>query len=400
MATSFAVTNSPRAECSVDYRALPLGTLIERIALYGDHSALQEFHDHRFIFEVATGRRVVFRDWLATKRKSLSEEGWRSIKESEFLDAACDLLIDRFHNIPPEDASLTKEAAGDGERIRHSRVDCGNYFRGCLKVLERAVATAACGHLETELRTAQVVQGFVKRHLYLCLAEGLRHLNPLMSRYDWKVNGTAFRLWLPRTLEREERRRWLEEHIGDVDTSNPFERDRIQETIDRWFGGPRLRSLNGLESVLSSDEQSDDTADILTPDMGNSTSLKEFVAEEKAESIALQRPAIQRLGKAMLRALVRVIMDNFVSADKSDAEIAQQFGLALPTYSRFAGRDWWKKEADNASLVIPDFYLNLASILARTPAFVQLAKRARVLDEAKKALEHGAKPRLRRTDHE
>ena len=401
MATSCVTTSSPRVESAVNYRALPLRALIGQIiALDGDRSALHEFHDRRAIFEVARGRRVAFGDWLAIQSKSLYEKGWRSGKESKLLDEACDLLVDRFHNIPSDSAALTEDAAEDEEAVQHSRVDCRNYFRGCLAAVGRAVANTAGGHLETELRAAQAVQKFVKRHFYLCLKESLRNSNPLISRYVWRVNGVAFRLWLPRTLVRQERRAWLEQHVGDVDLSNPLEHERIQDIIDRWFGVPRLLSLTGLETVLSSSDYGEDVSDEITADKGKQVSLKEFIADEKAESIDLQRPAIRRLGKTVLKALVGVIMHNFESDKKSDAEIGREFGLTLPTYSRFAGRDWWKKEADNASLVIPDFYLNLASILARTPAFVQLAKRARVLDEAKKALEHGAKPRLRRTDHE
>jgi len=400
MATTLSVTSSPRAECSVDRRTLSLFSLIEQIARYGDWKALQEFHNHRAIFEVASGRRVVFTEWLALQRKNLFKNGWQSAKESRVLEEACDLLVDRFHNTPPHVATLMGDAADDEEGVQHSRVDCRNYFRACLTAVGRAVANTAGGHLETEMRTAQIVQGFVKRHFYFCLKESLRNSNPLISRYNWRVNGVAFRLWLPRTLDRQERRAWLEQHVGDVDLSNPLEHERIQDIIDRWFGVPRFLPLSGLETVLSSADCGEDVSDDITADKGKQVSLKEFVADEKAESIALQRPAIRRLGKTVLKALVGVIMHNFESDEKSDAEIAREFGLTLPTYSRFGGRDWRKREGKNDCMRVPDLYLNLASILAKNPTFVQSANRVRILDEAENALKHGAKPRLRRTDHE
>ena len=397
--TSGAARALPHTIPSSEYSQLSLKDITERIAYLGDRLALRAFHENQAVFGVATGHRVVFARWVEIKRAWAHDTHWWAWKGSRIVDDACDLLLDRFSNLPTG-LTAVPDGVSEDDTSQYPGPDCRNYFRGCLAIIERDFESdAPTGCLDAELRTARIVEGYIRRHFYLCLKESLRSWNPLVSRYDWKVDGHSFSLWLPRAIEGAKRREWLEKHVEGLDPMRPFERERIQDIIDDLLGVPRLLSLDSIEEADSSPSPSAKVSDRFAFDE-EITALKEFVAKEKAESINMQRPAIRRLGRAQLQKLVPATIENTESGEKSDAEIAQEFGLSTPTYSRFGGSDWGRRKHRNGGLDIPDLWINLAHVLANNKTFREMAKRAGVLDQAMLALTRGRRPRMRSIDHE
>ena len=104
--------------------------------------------------------------------------------------------------------------------------------------------------------------------------------------------------------------------------------------------------------------------------------LEEYVAQEKADTIELQRRAIQALGKERVTALVRKIFEAIASGHYEIKAIAYEFGLSEPTLSRFAGHRWIDKEGRIDS--IPDLWVNTARVVARHQSFVEAAQKAGV----------------------
>ena len=102
--------------------------------------------------------------------------------------------------------------------------------------------------------------------------------------------------------------------------------------------------------------------------------LAEVVADEKADNILRQRPAIQALGRAALKRLVRRILDDLADGQYEERPIAESFGISTPTLSRFAGHRW-HCDADTPP---PDLWTNIAQTVAGHRAFVEIAKEAGV----------------------
>jgi len=106
--------------------------------------------------------------------------------------------------------------------------------------------------------------------------------------------------------------------------------------------------------------------------------LAKAVADEKAENIDFQRPAIQNLGVDKLRGLIHRIFESIAEGNLSAQTLAKRFGLSDATFSRFASTRWSHGQNLRFSNV-PDLWSNTAQVLASNPDFVETAGRAGVL---------------------
>ncbi|MCJ7802798.1 MAG: hypothetical protein MUP82_10625, partial [Candidatus Marinimicrobia bacterium] len=104
-----------------------------------------------------------------------------------------------------------------------------------------------------------------------------------------------------------------------------------------------------------------------------SLNLYRMVAEEKAEIINEQRPAIRKLGRNKLKELVLYTLDNYLNDLKNDEDIARKFDISKATFSRFAGRDWKKSTGGSKNLIIPDLWKNVAAVITHNPLFLETA---------------------------
>jgi len=124
----------------------------------------------------------------------------------------------------------------------------------------------------------------------------------------------------------------------------------------------------------------------------DASDLAATVAQEKAEAIHEQRPAIQALGVSALRALVLRIFDALAEGHYEDSMLADAFGLSKATFSRFAGSRW--QAGDNAR--VPDLWLNVARTLSAHTAFGEAAQRAGVWARVEEVLRRSPSSRTRR----
>jgi hypothetical protein len=328
-----------------------LAALIYRIVKKTDAAALNEFHQHRTPFLIPDGPRVRFTqyiDWLRDQRAGV---------EARVTDRAYDLTLDKFSRLP---------VASDDKHRRGP--DCRIYFRAFLEHLRgRAHEPGAVTTSQDELLVARELQYFVRRHFALSLNEAWRGRNPAISRYFWKLppeSGHALCLWLPRSIRGRARRQWLEHNAPDADPTRPGERERIQAIINQRLLLPSVGSLNACADVPARN------ATAPGGEAGLPTRLAQAVADEKAATIELQRPAIQKLGPSRLRELVLAAFRHAEDPNETDEILAGRFGLSKSAFSRFAGAQW--KHRGRA--VLPDLWLNTARTLRSCPDFADAAR--------------------------
>ena len=379
----------------LQYDALPLAGLIERIVHNSDREAVWQLHQ-RPLCEIAKGRRVTLAEYVDDLREATHKEGWWRDAGTEVVDRAFDMLLDRFQNLPVEepDCPVRVEKETDGPQPRGP--DCRNYFRAFLyyaaKTFERCPPAT---ELEAEVRAARLLQHVVRGHLFPCIKESLREAHPLRSRYTWKVNGYAFILWLPKSIGRQ-RREWLEQHVPNPTELQPWDRNRIQYLIDKHFGSLRLLSLDVDDHV--SHIPGPPTVGTPRTDVGIAgTSSRERIAEEKAQTIDQQMPAVRALGRERLKALVLAILENLVSGRETDKALAKRFGLRTASFSRFAGCGGLGKKKRKR---LPALFLNIAHYMSEIPYFVALAESEGVLDKAKRVIAMGGSPQTGERNNE
>lgn len=361
------------------FETWPLLEITRQIANGRDRTALAEFH-RRSLFEVAGGQHVRFSEWVNVIRGWAHEAGFWRKHGSDVVDFACDMLMDRFSNLPAE---CDDDAAVEKGEDRLTGPDCRKYFAGFLTYAERVLERDDfAGALAAEARAALALQRFAKRHFYLCVLEALRGINPLISRYAWKLNGTTYNLWFPKTLSGRKRRDWLEEHIGQPCCENPWEEQRIQAVIEERLQVPRLTSLDSCPEIPHVSSPAIPSPCQAAMD-AEGKGIREAIADEKAALVDKMRPAIRELGRAKLRSLVVDILMNLDEPRKSHAEIARKAGISCSTLSRFAGERWREKDGG----AVPDLWTNIANIAASTPAFVEAAKAMRLLETVTKIVD-------------
>ena len=338
MVTAIAVEN--------DNRIVSIVTLIERIALEGDRAALHECLP-RLRLDIGNGDGLTFLEWVHIDRQRAYDSHWGRCRGADVVDAAYDLLLDRFCG-----------------------PDCRGTYRGFLACVERQFEKdPPCSRLAEEVVVADLFWRCVRRHKSWCIQESIRSRNPLISRYSVKGGGRTVTFWFPKYFKG--RRDWLETNIPDWDLLQPEGRDEVQALIDKYFGIPCLISLALGEGAMSA-ERACAVPDMTVLDRGQRPDIQELIAEEKASCCDLQRPSIKAIGPEHLRALVLRLLSRD-SSSESLAALAKEFGVTPPTLTRFAGDIYGGKGLPQE---VPDLYVNIAWLLVHHPVFIKAAQEA------------------------
>ena len=360
--SSATVRRSPSHEAR-PYRDRSLAEVIARIVRQSDQTALDELHQYRTVFRTSNNGPLRLAEFVSALCRC--PWAWRLAGGREaVLDATYDLTIDRFSHLPagPDEATAVKSPGPD----------CRQYLGVVLTWMdawrhEHPKAEA----LEEEGATAETLQRQVVRHFALSCQEAKRNANPAMSRYAWQVDGKMIRVCMPISLSGPQRRDWLEANVNDPDPDRPGERRRIQAIIDAQLPVCRQIPLDRAETQVSAArEDAQSPCSRLMSREISVRGLAQAVANEKAENLHHQRPAIQALGPSRLRRLILDIFED-LSQDCYDAQrLAATFGLSKATLSRFAGSRWSGRQ----SMPIPDLWANTAQTLAGHEPFVEAAK--------------------------
>jgi len=292
-----------------------------------------------------------------------------------------DLKKGQKRNPPKEEVPNAQSLSSDKDKDSESkRIDCRNYYREYVEEVTSSFRKKPpANETERELREAELMRHFVRRQLRYCLKEARREANPLSSRYRWKTDEWDITVSFPTAFAGDARRKWLQEHVGRPDMSKPWEKERIQALIDEEFGRPNLVPMTPSSEKRAAKKQSSPSASIEKTELKG---MRRFVADEKAARIKDQPPKIRELGKRKLRRLVLAVLENWESEEKSDADLALEFGLSTATYSRFAGK---KRRGKKAILVV-----NIARIMKANPVFLEAARHAGFLRRIAKAAEDGS----------
>jgi len=352
------------------YEGLSLVQLADRITR-SDRLALKEFHDARPVFKLQGGQPLL----LATFVDMLRETRWAMnlvCGNESLLEHAYDLAVDKFALMPVE-----------GPRSNRDGPDCRNAFRSFLRVMDRLVGTDhAEGTIRDEMLAARILQRRVVRCFQLCCLDARRMCNPTRTRYAWRVDGHVIYVWMPTHVKQTQRRQWLDRNVQDADPQRPGERYRVQAIIDDRLGIARQVSIGNEACEPAPRCTASSPLDAMIDREVRSHGLAKVVAEEKAENIGQQRPAIRALGKLRLRELVLQVFKDLGEESYEEKQLAESFGLSRATFSRFAGSRW-RIDFDRE---IPDLWANTAETLANHELFIETAAQAGVWEQVEMVL--------------
>ena len=352
------------------HRRMSLMALAQRIVELGDREAVRELHERR-LFRNSRGQRVRMTDFLLELTGSDLAFRWCG-RDPVVTDQAYDLTLAKFHGLPANPRGPRSAVPSDGP-------DCRYYYRALythlVKEFQQRPPTSV---IDAELRAEGAFQRMLVRHFFLSSLECKRRAAKTVRRYTWKSKGNTLVLQLPVEMTGSYCRTWLQEHIPDVDTSRPGERDRVQAIIDRLLARRRILSLDRLcgpgERIRAGSAGAPSTLEEQTTVAG----LAAVVAEEKAENIDDQRPAIRGLGREKLKELIRTVFESLGREDYRAERIAAAFKLSNSSMSRFAGCQWKRDGGTSRGTEVPDLWRNTAHILANHEDFVAVARGAGV----------------------
>jgi len=351
-------------------RKLSLLDLTRSIVERSDRQALSEFHERRSIFIDSRQEWVCLSDYLSLLRERALKNGGSSGLSDEEVEEAHDMALEKFFNLPDPISDSAKKP-------RNGNTDCRRYLGAYLRHVEKELRR---GHsltpLQEEMLAGSALQKLVWRHFQFSLLEAKRRANPFMSRYFWKVNGAKICLCLPRHMTGAERRAWLEENIDDPDPHRQDERERIQKIIDARLEMGSFFSLEepGGQAALRAKCAEDQP--VLFTEGPALEHLDQIVAQEKADNIERQRPAIRTLGIERLKAMVLRVFDDLMHGRYIDGEIAKEFGVSKASFSRCAG----SQGSRDSTTAIPDLWANTAQVLSSFAPFVEAARKVGVLE--------------------
>jgi hypothetical protein len=297
-------------------------------------------------------------------------------RDSVVVDQAYDLTMAKFHDIPLDSHHGLSSGSSDGP-------NCQYYYKAfhdhIAKEFQERPPTSI---IDEEVRAADAFQRMVARHFYLSCLECRRRAAKLVRRYAWKVNGDQLVLWLPVEMSGSRCRAWLRNNVPDLDLSRPGERDRVQAIVDRLLARRRIFSLDELQETGPHIGVNCTAAPLTYAGEISAAGLAHAVAEEKAENIDDQRPAIRALGRDKLKDLICRIFES-LAEDRHAEQIAADFGLSKPTFSRFAGCKWTRDVSETSRM--PDLWQNVAHVLVAQEDFVAVARQAGVWDRVCRA---------------
>jgi len=345
---------------------MPLLELAERIAMNSDGQALKELHDNRVLFLFGHKKALRLVDYVAAIVQSPLARQWCGYDDM-ILDHAYDLTIDKFYNIPTNT---------DGHRrLKCQGSDCRYYFGAFLDCATAMLkAEPPANAIEAEMTTAEILRRFVERHFHFSCWESRRRAQKLVRRYTWELDGYALYIWLPLEIPGRRCREWLNTHVPDVDPRRIGEQDRVQEIVDKLLTRREIMPIHRVCGGADGIPAGPRTLPSFVEDQVTVEGLAEIVAEEKAENIEHQRPAIRQLGTDKLKELIHTVFARLACEDYVEQTVAACFGMSKSTLSRFAGSRW----GNCLDCSVPDLWRNMAQTLAGHSAFIMAAKRAGV----------------------
>lgn len=368
MENPLATAKTSKDTCKV-YRRLSLWELLDLIVVTSDRDALDEVHEHRMCFRNGSTQPMRFIEYVHyLQREHLSATGNPSQRFLDIVQAATDLCVDKYVNLP------------NGRSTKGP--DCRNYFRAVLKVWRcKESERLSCVQREEEL--GHFWKALVGKSFAFSLIEAKRAIDKSVSRYRWECQpGKMVSLWFPADVAGNDRKRWLEFNVPTDMLKGSEIKENVQSLIDEKLGHLRTISFDELEccadeSLWSQPEVAALLAGVEVDDLANS------VADEKARTIRHQRGPIRKLGSMKLRNLVRTIFDNLDGDELTDTRIAAKFGLSKATFSRFGGSQW--ERAADRDTEIPALWRNCAQVVACNRALREAAEDAGVWDVVSRA---------------
>ncbi|GMW03682.1 MAG: hypothetical protein AMXMBFR84_48160 [Candidatus Hydrogenedentota bacterium] len=319
---------------------------------------------------------------------------------TEILDAARDLTLDKFTNLPPEalpekhrerPSVGTDDLQGEQEAIHWPKTDRRKYYKALANaVLADQEVNRAQNSLERESAVCAVFQRFVLRHIGLSLQEATRKFrNPFESRYAWKIPGKGtITVYLPKYLSGPQRPAWLRENVDDPCPGRKGERERVQSIINERLAVACYVSDPAFELGCASSTMPNPRELAARSEYPN---LARYFAEEKSACLDALKPSIRKCGADGVRTLVIARMQSLTTGQKNDATLAREAGVSKAAYSRFAGSKW--------NSAMPDLWRNVAREISRDPILREMAERAGVYRAAVEALGHESNPDSE-VDHE
>ena len=376
MARHLPIENQKVHEERIQYRRFSLIELIALIVYGADRLALDEFHRNRPVFRMKNKKTLLFIQYLTHLREIALGIKDMGSKRLEIIEAAYDMTLDKFNNMPYLEDQQQKNCA----KVKQSNSDCRLYFKAFLSGLQKRLSTEqATDQLVEEAIASTQLKGFVRRHFYYSCLEAMRKNDVLYSRYRWEVNGGHVWLRLPKYIESGERSQWLQRNIGDSGRFFPKDKKIIQQEIDQHTQAQYFTEFN--ENTVANEIPCLWT---LTKSNFNAH-LADTVAHEKACNIECQRRAICALGPRKLKELVLRIFREINDEDYNCTRIAEDFGLSKATLSRFAGPAWHSES-------IPDLWQNTAYVLSMNKEFREIAKEAGVWPIVQQVKKDGQNP--------
>jgi len=340
--------------------------LITCIVEDSDNMALRFLLETRPLFRLKEKPPLLLTEFLMGLRERLIPQKTCDIETSRLADCAYDLTISKFSSLP--DTSKDREKQGN---VRRKTVDCRNYYRAFLTLIQRrkeevSIKTQA----EEESLAGFLLQKLVWKHFQLSKKECERN-NPLTIRYTMEAGNRKIYLWYPSNVTVKEFKSWLKETTKNLDLNERNAQERIQNLIKEELVSSYPIPLD--ESRADHVKDTADASSVLEMEEGRTfvRNLAEAVAEEKSETIDTLRPAIGRLGKKGVKNLVLQIFSDISREDYQITRLAQQYGISKASLSRFAGSTWFEKTETDEDAVIPDLWKNTAKVLAGSPDFME-----------------------------
>jgi len=353
----------------VDYTTMELTCLTERIAEKSDKKALDELHQNRALFRFKGSRPLVMVDFLLKLKTQPQAKRWCN-NDQMTIEKAFDLTLSKFFNLP-DDFNGEAETCGP---------DCRCYYKAYNRhVASKLRSIKLTDKLEIEFMAAKTLQNFVFRHFYLSCLECKRGEQKLTRRICYSHNGKNMYFWIPSVMTSKMFKTWFANNI-----TNGLCQTEIQKLIDSSFFRGKIVSLDDIDQPGLQNNGSD-FGDLLKEQI-TVDGLAATVADEKADNISEQRPAIKTLGKTALRKLVLQIFESLSQNTNNYQKILKDFGLSKATFSRFAGSRW--KDTNNVTKqTIPDLWKNTAHILVNHPDFLEAVRSSCLWEKVNQAAE-------------
>jgi len=292
-----------------------------------------------------------------------TNKGTRTV---QVLVGSFDLTVDKFTLLPQDGSAAASR--------HHVGPDCRIHFRNFLdRVVEWRERNRGRGQLHEEVAAAGMLQDQVAREFWRSCLEAKRSCNPGRTRYTWTPG--------------HERRAWLEANVEDPEPLRPDERRRVQDIIDERLGIPHQVGLDDV-SLVPARHPGRDPMHSIEEDI-TVHGLAKVIADEKAENLGLQRPAIQALGRSRLRALIVRIFGDLGDGCYEEKRLAEEFGLSRAALSRFAGSRWRSRPRSRP----PDLWVNVARTLAGHKPFAEAARAFGAWPRVETALRDGSHAR-------